>query len=243
MRKLFISVIASLTFSMLQAQPGDLKMHMSKYGLPVVKGIKVYKKIVMSDNDNQLVDLRKIIPEAKFDIRYATSQNLIGRPLYPNADAFLRKPAALALRQVSENLKQLGLGLVIHDGYRPYEITVLFYESIKDTTYVADPRKGSRHNRGMAIDLSLFDLETGETLIMPSEYDETTERSHHDFSGADPKALQHRQILKDAMLDVGFQLYPYEWWHYDYQGWEGCPTYDIWHKKIHKANKKLVRKL
>jgi zinc D-Ala-D-Ala dipeptidase len=227
----------------LMAQAPDFKMPLSKYGLPVVKGNKVYEKIVLADPENQLVDLREIIPDARFDVRYATANNLIGRPLYPSSDVFLRKPAALALRQVHENLKQLGFGLVLHDGYRPYEITVLFYEEIKDTTYVADPRKGSRHNRGMAIDLSMYDLKTGEMVSMPSGYDETTPRSHHDYMEGDPAALQYRQILKDAMLDVGFEVYPYEWWHYDFQGWETCPSYDIWHKKIRKVNKKLWEQL
>lgn len=242
-RSILVIMTSWLVAGFLLAQPNADKLPISKYGLAVVKGTKVYREIVLSNHDNELVDLRNIIPDAKFDVRYATANNLIGRPLYPTPDAFLRKPAALALRQVSENLKQLGFGLVIHDGYRPYEITVVFYEAIKDTTYVADPRKGSRHNRGMAIDLSLYDLKTGETVIMPSDYDETTERSHHDYTDGPVSALQYRQILKDAMLDVGFEVYPYEWWHYDYQGWEDCYTYDIWHKKIRKANKKLLKKM
>lgn len=224
------------------AQVSDLRIPVSEYGLPVVKGASIYRKIVELDRDNQLIDLKEIIPDARFDVRYATSNNLIGRPLYPTADVFMRKPAALALREVHENLKQLGFGLVLHDGYRPYEITVLFYEEIQDTTYVADPRKGSRHNRGMAIDLSMYDLKSGNIVEMPSDYDETTERSHHDYMKGSEKALQHRQILKDAMLDVGFEVYPYEWWHYDFQGWQNCYTYDIWHKKIKKVNRKLFRK-
>ncbi|MCB0688221.1 MAG: M15 family metallopeptidase [Saprospiraceae bacterium] len=235
-------VVLSLISSLVWAQIPDLKLPISKYGLPVVKGVRTYKAIVKSDPENQLIDLRDIIPDAKYDVRYSTTNNLLGRVLYPTADVFMRKPAAMALRQVQENLKQLGYGLVFHDGYRPYEITVVFYEEIKDTTYVADPHKGSRHNRGMAIDLSMYDLKSGEIVEMPSGYDETTVRSHHDYMDASPEALQNRQILKDAMLDVGFEIYPYEWWHYDYKGWEQCYTYDIWHKKLKKVNKKLFRK-
>ena len=227
----------------LSAQDSGLKMPVSKYGLPVVKGAKVYQKIVELNPDNQLVDLRDIIPDAIFDVRYATANNLIGRPLYPTPDVFMRRPAAMALRKVHENLKQLGFGLVLHDGYRPYEITVLFYEEIKDTTYVADPHKGSRHNRGMAIDLSMYDLKTGKTVVMPSGYDETTVRAHHDYMEGEQEALTNRQILKDAMLDVGFEIYPYEWWHYDFTGWQECYTYDIWHKKIAKVNRKLMKKI
>ena len=244
MLRLFCLLIAFLSIALtsLQAQYGELKIPVSKYGLPVVKSAKVYREIVQLDSDNQLVDLRNIIPDAIFDVRYASDNNLIGRPLYPTPDVFMRRPAALALRQVHENLKQLGFGLVLHDGYRPYEITVLFYEEIKDTTYVADPRKGSRHNRGMAIDLSMYDLKTGKTVPMPSDYDETTKRAHHDYMEGDKDALRNRQILKDAMLDVGFEVYPYEWWHYDFKGWEKCFTYDLWHKKIAKVNRKLIRK-
>lgn len=242
MLKVFFIPFLFLIFTSIQAQNIDDRIPISKYGLPVVKGSKVYCTIVESNPENQLVDLREIIPDAIYDVRYATSNNLIGRPLYPTADVFMRKPAALALRQVHENLKQLGFGLVFHDGYRPYEITVLFYEEIKDTTYVADPRKGSRHNRGMAIDLSMYDLKTGQIVEMPSEYDETTLRAHHDYMDGSDVALQNRQILKDAMLDVGFEIYPFEWWHYDFTGWQDCYTYDIWHKKIRKVNRKLIKK-
>lgn len=243
MSRFLLFLVLSMISGIVLAQKADLKMPLSKYGLPVVKGTRVYQEIVLANPENQLVDLRQIIPDAIFDVRYATANNLIGRPLYPTADVFLRKPAAIALREVHENLRQLGFGLVLHDGYRPYEITVLFYEEIKDTTYVADPRKGSRHNRGMAIDLSMYDRKTGEIVPMPSGYDETTPRSHHDYMEGDTEALQNRQILKDAMLDVGFEVYQYEWWHYDFQGWEDCPSYDIWHKKIRKVNKKLFKKL
>lgn len=239
----FLTIIFAASLSAMLCGQDLGPLPVSEYGLPVVKGAKVYKKIVQADTDNMLVDLRDIIPEAKFDVKYATADNLIGRALYPRPDAFLRRPAAMALRRVQESLRSLGYGLVIHDGYRPYEITVLFYEEIKDTTYVADPRRGSRHNRGMAIDLSLYHLETGKVVTMPSGYDETTERSHHDYMGGDEQALVYRQILKDAMLDHGFEVYHYEWWHYDYEGWESCYTYDIWHNKIEKVNMKIYRKM
>ncbi len=217
----------------------NISLPKSKYGLPVVNDVEIYQKIVRANPDNELIDLKKFIPDARFDVKYATSDNLIGRPLYPAAEVFLRKPAALALKKAHKSLKKQGLGLMFHDGYRPYEVTVIFYETIKDTTFVADPHKGSRHNRGMAIDLTLFDLKTGKALSMPSGYDETTPRSFHSYMEADSASLAHREILKNALTAVGFEIYPWEWWHYDFKGWETCYTYDIWHADIRRGNKKL----
>lgn len=226
----------------LRAQIPASELPRSAYGLPVVNQVQLYETIVRANPDNALVDLRGYIPHAKYDIRYAGSNNLIGRPLYPAPDIFLRKPAALALREAAKQLKKQGLGLLFHDGYRPYEITVVFYETIKDTTFVADPRKGSRHNRGMAVDLSLYDLKTGQELSMPSEYDETTPRAFHDYMDTDAASIAHRNLLKETMLKVGFEIYPWEWWHYDFKGWQSCYTYDIWHAAIREANQRLKKR-
>lgn len=220
---------------------GQVPLTTSKYGLPVVKTVQTYKQLVLKDGDNALVDVRTLIPDAHFDVRYATTNNLIGRKLYPRAEVFMRRPAASALVRANELLRAKGFGLLLHDGYRPYAITELFYEVIKDTTYVADPRKGSKHNRGMAIDLSLFHLHNGQPVLMPSAYDETTPRAWHNYTETTEEAHRHREILKQVMTQVGFEIYPWEWWHYDYQGWQTCYTYDIWHKKIKKANRRLTK--
>ncbi|MFD2936697.1 M15 family metallopeptidase [Spirosoma flavum] len=225
-----------------QPTPTTYDLPKSKYGLPVVGDVTIYQKIVAADSDNELVDMRQLIPDAHFDVTYATNNNIVKRKLYPTADVFMRKPAALALRQASENLKKQGFGLVLFDGYRPYAVTVLFYEEIKDTTFVANPHKGSRHNRGMAIDLSLYDQKTGKRLSMPSDYDETTPRAFHNYMKSDSASLAHRAVLRSAMEQVGFAIFPWEWWHYDFQGWESCFTYDLSHKAIRKANKTLHKK-
>lgn len=211
----------------------------SKYGLPVANDPAVYSRLVKQDAANELLDLRVLIPDAVFDVTYAGVHNFLGRKIYPAAEVFMRKPAAEALVRVAARLRSQGLGLLLFDGYRPYSVTVTFYEEIGDTTFVADPRKGSKHNRGMAIDLSLFDLKTGIPLEMPSKYDEASERAWHSWSGGDAKALANRQILKDAMVSEGFEVFAYEWWHYDFQGWQSCVTYDLWHSVIRKANRKL----
>jgi len=220
-----------------QIQKEDLPV--SRYGLPVIKGPDVYEKMIRADSANVLLDMRQILPSAAFDVTYAGTNNFLKRKIYPTADLFMRAPAAHALVKVSEILRKKGYGLLLFDGYRPYSVTELFYEEIKDTTFVADPRKGSKHNRGMAIDLTMTDLRTGQPVLMPSGYDEASERAYHNYNGGDPQALKNRAILRDAMLQAGFQIFVYEWWHYDFRGWESCKTYDIWHDDIRKVNERL----
>lgn len=225
-----------------QALPGQIIYTTSKYGLQVIEKKKSYKQLVERDGQQELVDVKALVPEAIIDVRYATKNNLIGQKVYPRAEVFLRKPAALALQSVNERLKSQGYGLVLHDGYRPYAVTELFYEKIQDTTYVADPRKGSRHNRGMAIDLSMYALVTKQEVSMPSAYDETTERAWHTFENTSEESKYHRDLLKKAMLEAGFEIYVWEWWHYDFQGWQQCPVFNISHRKIKKANRELHKK-
>ena len=239
MRSLSILFILLTIIACQIQQPLKLDLPLSKYGLPVVNDINIYKKIVKSDADNKLLDMRTITPDAQFDVTYATSKNLVKRAVYPTADVFMRKPAALALERVHKILKKQGFGLVLFDGYRPYRVTEIFYEEIRDTIYVADPHRGSRHNRGMAIDLSMFDLKSGQRVSMPSAYDETTPRAFHNYMDSDSASLKHREILKNAMVAVGFEINAHEWWHYDFKGYQKCFTYDLWHTEIRKANEGL----
>lgn len=227
----------------LSAQPSGIELPLSSYGLPVVNNPEIYKEIVRANPGNELVDLREWIPTAHFNVTYADTNNDFHKPLYESADVFLRKPAAMALKQAAASLKDKGLGLLIFDGYRPYAVTVLFWERTRDTTYVADPRTGSRHNRGMAIDLSLYDLKTGEPLSMPSPYDLNSPTSFHTYMGADSASLAHREILKRAMEEAGFLKYTYEWWHYDFPGASGCYNYDLLPSQIKKANQQLDRQM
>ena len=234
-----IILLLSLWAFTVSAQVSPVPLPLSKYGLPVVGNASVYQTVVQKDPSNALMDMRQLLPEAHFDVTYATDRNFLKRKVYPTADLFMRRPAAQALVKASANLKEKGLGLLLFDGYRPYSVTVLFYEEVGDTTFVADPRKGSKHNRGMAIDLTLYDLKTGEPLLMPSGYDEASPRAFHDYEGGDPQALRNRAILRDAMEQVGFQVFKWEWWHYDFTGWEQCLTYDLWHKRIARINRSL----
>ena len=221
------------------SQTPDFQIPKSKYGLPVIGDKSVYQQLLKTDPANMLVDMKKLMPGAHFDVTYATTHNILNRKIYPTPDLFMRKPAALALKQVAAELKPQGFGLLLFDGYRPYDVTVLFYEEVGDTTFVADPRKGSKHNRGMAIDLSMYDLKTGKPVLMPSEYDEASPRAFHAYMDAPEEALKNRAILRSAMEHAGYQIYPWEWWHFDFGGWEKCYTYNLWHDVIRKENKKF----
>jgi zinc D-Ala-D-Ala dipeptidase len=177
----------------------------------------------------ELVELTKLDPTIKLDIRYATKNNFLGRPVYKQARAFLQRPAAEALMRVNASLKSKGFGLVIFDGYRPWSVTKAFWDATPEDKkiFVADPSKGSRHNRGCAIDLSMFDLRTGKLVQMPSEYDEMTERSHINYECATDMAKHLRETLRKAMEAEGFVVYEPEWWHYDYKDWQEYPIQNI----------------
>jgi len=176
-----------------------------------------------------LVELIKLDPTIKLDIRYATKNNFLGRPVYNQARAFLQRPAAKALVRINQALRKQGYGLIIHDGYRPWYVTKMFWDATPadKRVFVADPAKGSRHNRGGAVDLSLFDLKTGLEVKMPSEYDEMTERSHINYACATPETKALRELLRAAMEAEGFAVYEPEWWHYDYKDWKEYPIGNV----------------
>jgi D-alanyl-D-alanine dipeptidase len=177
----------------------------------------------------ELVELIMLDPSIRLDIRYATSNNFLGRPVYEEPRAFLQLPAATALARVNKTLRGKGYGIVVFDAYRPWSVTKIFWDETPEDKkdFVADPRKGSRHNRGCAVDLSMFDLASGEIVQMPSEYDEMTERSHIEYEGGDEETRRLRDMLRAAMEVEGFQVYELEWWHYDYKDWREYPILDI----------------
>jgi len=168
-----------------------------------------------------LVDLRSLDKTLRFDIRYATASNFLGVPVYSEARAFLQRPAAEALVRAHRALALHGLGLLIHDAYRPWFVTKVFWEATPrdKREFVADPAAGSRHNRGCAVDLTLFDRGTDEAIAMPGVYDEMSERSHPAFAGGTSLQRYHRDLLRAAMEREGFKVFEVEWWHFDYRDW------------------------
>ena len=178
-----------------------------------------------------LLELVKLDKTIKLDIRYARNDNFVGRAVYTEARAFLQRPAAEALVRVHKLLKQQGLGLVIFDGYRPWSVTKIFWDSASEVErkieFVANPQKGSRHNRGCAADISLFDLATGREVAMPSGYDEFSERAFPTYAGGPAEARALRDLLRATMEAEGFTVYPAEWWHFDYQDWKYYGLQDI----------------
>jgi D-alanyl-D-alanine dipeptidase len=169
-----------------------------------------------------LVEVAVLDPTIKLDIRYASTRNFIGVPLYSQARAFLQRPAAEALLRVQRSLAAEGYGLLIHDAYRPWYVTKLFWDITpeQDHRFVADPAEGSRHNRGCAVDLTLYELRSGRPVVMPSLYDESTERAYPDYTGGTAEQRRLRDLLRRHMETEGFAVYEFEWWHFDYRDWK-----------------------
>jgi D-alanyl-D-alanine dipeptidase len=177
-----------------------------------------------------LVDLAALVADLRVELRYASADNFLGEPVYPaDARAYLQRPAAEALARVAARLAGDGVGLLVYDAYRPWRVTKLFWDRTprEKRAYVADPRQGSRHNRGCAVDLTLIDLATGRALPMPSDYDDFSERAHPDYAGGTVEERANRDLLRAAMEAEGFAVHENEWWHFDFAGWERYPVLDL----------------
>lgn len=204
----------------------------NKYGLSIIENIEDYYVSVKKDSNKTLVDLRTFIPNIVLDIRYATKNNFTGQILYKEAEAYLRLPAAIALKKVQTELNEMGLGIKIYDAYRPYSITELMWEYVKDDRYAADPKKGSRHNRGCAVDLTIIELSSGEELEMPTPYDDFTNKAHHAYMNLERHVIKNRALLKSLMEKYGFESITLEWWYYDFKGWSKYELMNISFSKI-----------
>lgn len=221
--KPILLLIALVWANLLSAQSKN------KYGYPlsVVSDVSAYLTQVETDSNKALVEIKSRIPNIVLDIRYATENNFLKKVFYKEAKAFARLPVVKALQAVQAELNAQGLGVKIYDGYRPYAITVQFYEAKPDSMYVASPWSGSKHNRGCALDMTLVDLKTGDELAMPTPYDSGVEASWADAPVKDKKAYKNRELMKAVMAKNGFTVEPSEWWHYNFNGWKDYPLMDM----------------
>jgi D-alanyl-D-alanine dipeptidase len=176
-----------------------------------------------------LVELTALDAGFRLDIRYAQSDNFLGTPIYTQGRAFLQRPAAEALRRALMKLEPLGYGLLVHDAYRPWYVTSIFWEATPpgDRNFVADPQKGSKHNRGCAVDITLYDAATGMPIEMPGLYDEMSPRSFPTFPGGTSLERWHRDLLRRAIESEGFTVDGNEWWHFDYKDWKQYPILNV----------------
>lgn len=176
---------------------------------------------------NDLVAITSVNCRIRLDIRYATTNNFTGQPVYPCAKAYLHRPAAEKLSKAQELLEAGGLGLKVYDAYRPLRVQKIFWSLVPDERYVADPKKGSRHNRGSAVDVTLVKLDSGRELAMPSGFDDFSPRASYAFTNLPPAAVSNRALLRAAMTACGFAPLETEWWHFDDVDWTNYPVLDI----------------
>jgi CubicO group peptidase (beta-lactamase class C family)/D-alanyl-D-alanine dipeptidase len=184
-----------------------------------------------------LVELVTLDSTIRLEVRYATTNNFLGTRFYSEARAFLERPAAEALVRAHRELKSMGYGILVHDAYRPWYVTKMFWDAVPQDKkiFVADPSQGSRHNRGAAADVSLYDVRTGAPVTMVGTYDETSDRSYANYPGGTSLQRWHRALLRHAMEAHGFTVYNAEWWHFDYKGWNEYPILNVPFNDIHQA--------
>ena len=181
-----------------------------------------------------LVEVRSLDTTIRLDIRYATTNNFLSKKIYDEPRAFLQRPAAEALVRAHHALAKLGYGVLIHDAYRPWYVTKIFWDATPPDKheFVADPAQGSRHNRGCAVDLTLYDLKTGKAVGMPSVYDEMSKRAYPTYTGGTAEQTRLRELLRSTMEAEGFSVYETEWWHFDYKDWKLYPIGNVTFDKI-----------
>ena len=184
-----------------------------------------------AQTDTSFVEISQLNPHIRLDIRYATPHNFLQQTVYPQARCFLRHDAAVAIDAVQKELEKIGLGLKIFDGYRPLSVQKKMWQIMPNPRYVANPAKGSRHNRGMAVDLTLVDAK-GNALPMPTEFDSFSQKAHHNYFNLPVEVLRNRWILRTVMEKHGFSSIRTEWWHYDFKGWEKYKVLDKSFKEL-----------
>ncbi len=197
------------------------------YRLALFFGLLPLISVTLPAADNDLVEVTQLDPTIRTEIAYATTDNFCKEQLYPVARCFLRRAVAEAVVAAHKSLASRGLGLKLWDGYRPHSVQYRMWEKSPLPGYVGDPRLGSKHNRGAAVDLTLVDLQTGVEVAMPTPFDEFSPRAGATYTQLPPTALENRAILQEAMLKQGFMTIPTEWWHFDFHTWQDFPLADV----------------
>ncbi len=210
---------------------------LNNHELIIIKNISAYKSSAKNNPAKQMVDIKNSIPNILLDLRYTTGNNFMHQKLYSlTATTFLRSAAANALSQIQKKLNEQGLGLKIFDAYRPYSVTKKMWELIKDDRYVADPKKGSGHNRGIAVDVTIINLKTNVELRMGTGFDSFSDTAHQTFTALPEEVLQNRNLLKKLMEEFGFKPLETEWWHYSLPNANDFEVLDLSFKKLKKLN-------
>jgi zinc D-Ala-D-Ala dipeptidase len=215
----FKLILSLLLFISLYADIHSQIIPKNKYGLKIIDSMELYWETVAKDSNKLLVDLEKFIPGIKTDVKYATKDNFTKQVLYTQAKVYTRYHVARALKKIQSELKEKGFELLIFDGFRPYSVTEIMWANVLDDRYAADPKKGSRHNRGCAIDLTIVNSTTGEELEMPTPFDDFTIKAHHAYAKLPEHIIKNRALLKNIMIKHNFEPITSEWWHYDFKGW------------------------
>jgi zinc D-Ala-D-Ala dipeptidase len=206
---------------------------LNKYGLWVIHSAQQLQKMAADNQAKKMVDLKKNIPGIVLDLRYSGTNNFMHQKLYPPiTTTYLRKAAADSLSVIQSQLQQMGFNLKIFDAYRPYSVTEKMWEPVKDDRYAADPKFGSGHNRGVAVDLTIINATTGEELNMGTDFDNFSDTAHHTFTNLPEDVLQNRLLLKKIMVQHGFKPLDTEWWHYSLFNAKEFELLDIDFKKI-----------
>lgn len=196
--------------------------------IKVVEKTKIYRQEIKKDSNNRMLELKNSIPAIVYDLRYATVENFTGKQLYTQSNyTYLRMPVVKALHKAEKMLKEKGLGFKIFDAYRPYSVTKKMWDLIGDERYVANPKNGSGHNRGLSVDLTLIDLVTGIELDMGTSFDNFTDTAHHAFTALSKNVLDNRQLLKQVMEQQGFKALSTEWWHYSWPNDKGYSVLNL----------------
>lgn len=205
--------------------------------LLIVKKPKKYQEEVSKDSSQQMIEVKTAIPTIVYDLRYSTANNFTKEQLYKDGNkTFLRRPVIEALAEVQKELSSIGYGLKIFDAYRPYKVTEKIWSLVGDERFAADPKKGSNHNRGIAVDITLIDLKTGKELEMGTGFDSFSDTAHTSFIHLPKKALRNRFLLKEVMIKHGFHIFETEWWHFSWENDRNYSVLDLSFKELAKLS-------